>query len=228
MPRTPTKKTNAGEVQAFLQQARTVQRFSSGRSRLLFAIDATASRQPTWDLACTLQAEMFKATTDLPSLSMQLAYYRGIGELHLGDWQNDASKLSRQMSRVECAAGRTQIAKLLRLALKQQSTAAARALVFIGDAVEENTAVLRDLAGQCRLHSLPLFIFQEGYDPTASQCFEAMAKISGGAYEHFDHSSARRLQDLLEAVARYASGGRKALESKPTAGAQRLLKQLKR
>lgn len=228
MPRTPTKKTNAGDVQAFLQQARTVQRFSSKRSRLLFAIDATASRQPTWDLACGLQADMFKATADLKSLSMQLAYYRGIGELHLGNWENDPSSLSRQMSRVQCAAGRTQIARLLRAALKQQSTATARALVFIGDAVEENADVVRDLAGQCRLHSLPLFVFQEGADPTARQCFEAMAKISGGAYERFDHSSAQRLQDLLEAVARYASGGRQALESKPTAGAQRLLKQLKR
>ena len=27
--------------------------------RLLFGIDATASRQPTWDLACELHAELF-------------------------------------------------------------------------------------------------------------------------------------------------------------------------
>ncbi|WOJ98432.1 hypothetical protein R0137_07635 [Congregibacter brevis] len=228
MPRTPAKHASSGDVRAFLERAKNVQRFSAGQSRLLFAIDATASRQATWDLACELQASMFQVTNDLASLSIQLAYYRGIGELHLGAWQSDASALAQRMSRVQCAAGRTQIGRLLQAALKQQNTTKVNALVFIGDAVEENGATLQDLAGMCRLQSLPLFLFQEGYDPTVKQCFETMARVSGGAYEHFDQSSAQRLRDLLGAVARYAAGGRKALESKPTAGAQRLLEQLKR
>ncbi|MFT4767702.1 MAG: hypothetical protein ACI8RN_000831 [Glaciecola sp.] len=228
MPRPPAEQASSGEVRAFLQRARSVQRFSAGRSRLLFAIDATASRQPTWDLACELQADMFRATGDLSSLAIQLAYYRGLGELHLDDWQSDAPTLAKRMSQVQCAAGRTQIARLLRAVLKQQSAVNAKALVFIGDAVEENGTVLQELAGQCRLQSLPLFIFQEGNALDARHCFEKMAKISGGAYEYFDHQSAQRLRDLLGAVARYAAGGRKALESNPTAGAQRLLKQLKR
>ncbi|MDP5054022.1 MAG: hypothetical protein NWP69_09535 [Congregibacter sp.] len=204
-----------------------MQRFSAGRPRLLFAMDATASRQPTWDLACALQADMFRATADLASLSIQLAYYRGIGELHLDDWQNDAQALAKRMSRIQCAAGRTQIAALLRAALKQQSKLGVRALVFIGDAVEENAIALQDLAGKCRLQSLPLFIFQEGSDPAARHCFETMARVSGGAYEHFDQRSAQRLSELLGAVARYAAGGRSALEHKPSAGAKRLLAQLK-
>lgn len=228
MPRPPVKQASSGDVRAFLQRAKSVQRFSGGRSRLLFAMDATASRQPTWDLACELQADMFRATGDLASLAIQLAYYRGLGELHLDDWQSDAATLAKRMSQVQCAAGRTQIARLLRAVLKQQPTVSARALVFIGDAVEENGAALQDLAGQCRIQSLPLFIFQEGNDPQAKHCFEKMAKVSGGAYEHFDHNSAQRLRDLLGAVARYAAGGRKALESHPSAGAQRLLQQLKR
>jgi hypothetical protein len=29
------------------------------RKRLIFAMDATASRQPTWDLACQVQGQMF-------------------------------------------------------------------------------------------------------------------------------------------------------------------------
>ena len=228
MPRPPVKQASSGDVRAFLQRAKSVQRFSAGRSRLLFAMDATASRQPTWDLACELQADMFRATGDLAALAIQLAYYRGLGELHLDDWQSDATELAKRMSRVHCAAGRTQIAKLLRAVLKQQPTVNARAMVFIGDAVEENEAALLDLAGQCRIQSLPLFIFQEGSDLEAKHCFQKMAKVSGGAYEHFDHSSAQRLRELLGAVARYAAGGRKALESHPSAGAQRLLQQLKR
>ena len=40
-------------VEAFFARVNPV------RSRLIFALDATASRQPTWDTAAQLQAEMF-------------------------------------------------------------------------------------------------------------------------------------------------------------------------
>ena len=194
----------------------------------MFAIDATASRQPTWDLACELQADMFRAVDNLASLSIQLAYYRGLGEVRLGDWSGDTALLARNMSRVHCAAGRTQIARLLRAALRQQASVQARAMVFIGDAVEEPTAALEELAGQCRLHALPLFLFQEGYDPLTRGVFESMAGISAGAYSRFDQGSAERLGALLGAVARYAAGGRAALEGSSSASAQQLLAQLKR
>lgn len=228
MPRPPAEQGNAGDVRAFLQRARGLQRFTAGRPKLVFAIDATASRQPTWDLACELQADMFRASADLATLSVQLAYFRGLGELHFEEWQSDTETLARRMSRVHCAAGRTQIARLLKAALKRQAAAKAQALVFIGDAVEENAATLESLAGKCRLMGLPLFIFQEGDDPTAQRSFKAMAQVSGGAYEYFDQGSAQRLRDLLAAVARYAAGGRAALENQQTAGARRLLEQLSR
>ena len=227
MPRPPAETANAGEVRAFLKRARALQTFSAVRPRLLFAIDATASRQPTWDLACELQADMFRATADVATLSVQLAYYRGLGELYFGDWQSDTNALAEAMSHVQCAAGQTRIGPLLSRAIKQQSSARVRAVVFIGDAMEESAAKLQDLAGQCRLHSLPLFIFQEGHDPSAEECFRAMARISGGAYSRFDQSSAGRLRELLGAVARYAAGGRAALENSSSAGARLLLEQLR-
>lgn len=227
MPRVPVEQSSRQELSAFLQRARNLRRYSAGRARLLFAIDATASRQPTWDLACELQAEMFRASADLNALAIQLAYYRGLGELQLGDWQSDTAELARQMSQVHCAAGRTQIGRLLEAALHQQRDARARALVFIGDAVEESPAQLERLAGQCRLHGLPLFLFQEGHDPATTACFADLARISGGAHCAFDHASAGRLRELLGAVARYAAGGRAALEQRPGAAAQALLKQLK-
>jgi hypothetical protein len=99
--------------------------------------------------------------------------------------------------------------------------------VFIGDAVEEPPQRLEELAGQCRLHGLPLFMFQEGQDPAVRAVFQAMAQLSAGAFSHFDASSAQRLRELLGAVARYASGGRAALEHSPNAGARILLEQLR-
>jgi len=228
----PAKRPAGGDVQAFLRQARGIRRFSAGRARLIFAIDATASRQPTWDLACELQADMFTSSAELSresggaTLAVQLAYYRGLGELHIGAWQSDTATLAREMSEVRCAAGRTQIARLLERILRD-SASTARALVFIGDAVEESRERLEELAGQCRLHSLPLFMFQEGHDANVSEVFQAMAHLSAGAFSHFDARSARRLRELLGAVARYASGGRAALEHSGGAGARILLEQLR-
>jgi hypothetical protein len=224
MPRPPAETGTNGEVRAFLRQARNLRRFTQGRARLIFAIDATASRQPTWDLACELQADMFTQSADVGALAVQLAYYRGIGELHFSDWETDTRTLASRMSRVHCAAGRTQIGRLLATVLKRRDDA--RALVFIGDAVEESTARLEELAGECRLRSLPLFVFQEGRDPQVRAAFEAMARISGGAFSEFDHGSAGRLRELLGAVARYAAGGRAALENQTNPGAQLLLRQL--
>lgn len=226
MSRPPAERASSSDVRAFLGRAKTLQRFSAGRARLIFAIDATASRQPTWDLACELQASMFSASAAVGTLAIQLAYYRGLGELHFGSWDSDTAVLAQQMSRVHCAAGRTQIARLLRAALKQQSQASARALVFIGDAVEEQSTALYDLAGKCRLQGLPLFLFQEGDDPHVTRCFSQMAKLSGGACERFDHRSAQRLADLLQAVARYAAGGRAALENSKHSADRKLLSQL--
>jgi hypothetical protein len=226
MPKPPAENAHAGDVSTFLKRARNLQRFSGGRARLVFAMDATASRQPTWDLAVELQANMFRSSVDVAPLAVQLAWYRGLGELHFDAWLSDASSLALHMSGVHCAAGRTQIARLLRKALAQQSSAKARALVFIGDAVEEAPAELTQLAGQCKLQNLPLFIFQEGRDPAATRCFQQMARLSGGACCRFDHSSAQRLAELLAAVARYAAGGRKALENSSGSGAKLLLDQL--
>jgi hypothetical protein len=226
--KTPATRSSSGDVSSFLQRARNLQRFSAGRARLVFAMDATASRQPTWDLACELQAGMFRASAEVASLSIQLAWYRGIGELQLSPWQSDTAALARQMSEVRCAAGRTQIARLLRRVLEQQRRTRAEALVFIGDALEEDDGPLLELAGQCRLQRLPLFMFQEGYDPAVRACFSGMARLSGGPCCQFDAGSAQRLAELLGAVARYAAGGRAALEQSTSGGARLLLEQLPR
>ena len=99
--------------------------------------------------------------------------------------------------------------------------------MFIGDAVEENPDSLCNLAGQCGLLQLPLFLFQEGRERQVEQTFRTMAKLSGGAYAHFDNSSAQALAGLLGAVASFATGGRAALEKRGGDSAKLLLQQLK-
>jgi hypothetical protein len=59
--------SGATEVDAFLRKlaataAPAPDAGGNGRGRLIFALDATASREPTWDRASHLQAEMFKET----------------------------------------------------------------------------------------------------------------------------------------------------------------------
>ena len=82
-------------------------------SRLLFAIDATASREPTWDRACHLQSQMFAATTQLGNLHVQLCHYGGFNHFSTSEWCRSANALMREMDQVRCRGGHTQIKKVL-------------------------------------------------------------------------------------------------------------------
>jgi hypothetical protein len=227
MAKPPAHRSSSRDIDRFLQKSRNISEFVAKQPRLLFAIDATASRQPTWDRACQVQQEMFKATAGFASLAVQLAYYRGFQQFSASPWLTDSEQLAQTMARVQCEGGHTQIARLLRHALAEQRKLPIRALVFIGDAVEESPDTLCDLAGQCGLLKLPLFLFQEGRESSVENTFRGMARLSGGAYARFDQSSPGALAALLGAVARYASGGRPALEKSSGDSARLLLGQLK-
>lgn len=185
---------------------------AQGRGRLIFGMDATASREPTWDRACQIQGEMFKATDGLGGLEVQLVFYRGFGECKASPWLASADALVRRMTGVTCFAGETQIAKVLRHAIAQTKERKVNALVFVGDCMEERIDELAQLAGKLGLLGVPCFMFHEGSDRVAAKAFKEIARLSRGAYCTFDASSARQLKDLLGAVAVYAAGGRRALE----------------
>lgn len=207
--------SSAQDVAEFLNQVAAVPRpRSAGKApgRLLFAMDATASREPTWDRACTLQGQMFEETDRLGGLEIQLCFYRGFGELKRSRWLDNAAALHRAMSAVRCAGGMTQIERVLNHALGEHGQAMLNAMVFVGDVVEENPDHLCHLAGQLGIQSVPLFIFQEGDDPQSSTTFKELARLSGGAYCRFDLASATTLRDLLRAAAAFAAGGKVALE----------------
>lgn len=207
------KPSSAAEVEKFLHQAAATPVARGARGRLIFALDATASRQPTWDRACQLQAEMFTETARLGGLDLQLVWYRGFGEFTASPWLSEASRLVNQMVSVTCAGGLTQLERMLAHAVDETRKHRINALVFIGDCMEENVDKLCAQAGQLGLLGVPAFLFQEGNDPVAAQAFRQIARLSHGAYCAFDQGSAKQLRKLLNAVAVYAAGGRSALES---------------
>lgn len=200
------------EIDQFLHQVAKVPPNTGSGGRLVFALDATASREPTWDQACQLQSEMFEQTRHLGGLSVQLCYYRGYREFFASEWLGDTDRLLRQMNGVGCLGGHTQIGRLLQHVRDETRRQPVQALVFIGDCMEENVDDLCQLAGELGLLSVPVFVFQEGSDIVAARAFKQISRLSGGAYCRFDQHSAALLRELLGAVAVYASGGRKALE----------------
>jgi hypothetical protein len=184
---------------------------SGTRGRLLFAMDATASREPTWDHACSIQGEMFIAADTLGGLDVRLGFYRGFNEFKVSRWTSDGRELARLMGAVRCLAGRTQIGRLLRYAGEQRRESRIDALIFVGDCCEEDVDQVGHEAGQLGLLGLPVFVFQEGNDRTASRLFPQIAKLTRGAHCKFDRNSPDELKKLLGAVAAYAAGGREAL-----------------
>ena len=185
---------------------------STRLGRLIFAMDATASREPTWDHACHLQAQMFEQTASLGGLEIQLCYYRGFNEFRATGWLTNTVDLQRRMTAVRCLGGHTQIRKVLRHAIKETTQKKADALVFVGDCMEENIDELCQIAGELGIHNVPAFLFHEGSDPVAERAFRQIARLTKGAYCSFDAGSAQQLRELLSAVAVYAAGGRRALE----------------
>jgi hypothetical protein len=210
--RLPTERHSA-EVADFLDKLKQapVAHTGGGRGRLIFALDATASREPSWDRACRIQGEMFEATAALGGLDVKLVYYRGFGECKASRWMANAADLHRVMRAVSCIGGETQIERVLAHAIAENQKQRVGALVFVGDAMEEKVDRLCQLAGELGLKGVPIFLFHEGGDTVAAGAFQQMAKLSRGAYLHFDLASADRLKDLLGAVAVYAAGGYRAL-----------------
>jgi hypothetical protein len=218
------------DIAAFVAKARAMSPHVAGaRGRLVFALDATMSRQPTWDMACVLQADMFREVAALGSLDIRLVYFRGLNECRATGWISDSAQLAKLMGKIDCQDGHTQIGKVLSEARRAAVASAVRAVVFVGDAMEERVDELCVKAGELGLLKVPVFMFQEGHDSVAEQAFREIARLSGGAWCRFDPGAAVQLRDLLRAAAAYAAGGREALLrlSKTGSGAAKLLGQMK-
>ena len=213
-----------GEVKAFGLGVKTGQ-----RGRLIFALDATMSRQPTWDQACKLQAEMFREAASVGGLDIQLVYYRGLAECRASSWIAEPDRLGALMSGIDCRGGHTQIAKVLAHARRENESGKVAVLVFIGDAMEESLDELCVRAGELGLRNVKALMFQEGYDQVCEQAFREIARLTGGAFCRFAPGAAHELAELLRAAAAYAAGGLQALAHLKAhgAGVTKLIEQLK-
>ena len=206
-------KSSDRRVRAFLEKAAALTPGDPSKlARLLFAMDANASREATWDRACHLQAEMFTEASRLGGLRVQLCYYSGFMEFMTTPWVTDARQLAERMAGVRCAGGMTQIARVLQHAFRESGEKKVNALVFVGDCVEEDIDHLGHLAGKLALTGTRVFAFQEGDDVLAQRAFREIARLTGGAHCRFDASSGQQLRDLLKAAAIFAAGGTRALE----------------
>jgi hypothetical protein len=225
--------SGAAAIDAFMAQSRTVAMpgATTGRGRLIFALDATMSRQPTWDAAVALQGRMFDVTAKLGGLDVQLVYFRGLRECKASAFVSGGAGLDRLMSRIRVEGGNTQIGRVLTHARDEARKTRTGALVYVGDCVEERIDPLCAKAGELALLGLKCFMFHEGRNQAAERCFKEIARLTGGAYAAFDASAPEKLGRLLAAAAAYAAGGTRALEAHGKAGdadaAQLLLSQIR-
>jgi hypothetical protein len=204
----------SADIAAFVEAARKAPApVASGRGRLIFALDATMSRQATWDLAQSLQARMFQVAAELGGLDVQLVYFRGFSECRASKFVSGGQGLGDLMSKIDVRGGATQIGKVFAHACDEARRAKVGALVFVGDAMEESIDRLLAKAGELAIAGVKAFMFQEGDDPAAARAFGEIARLTGGAYGAFDANSAHRLEALLRAAAAYAAGGKAGLEA---------------
>jgi hypothetical protein len=220
-PVTAAKPKPASDIEAFLARTREMQvakrQQAPAKGKLIFAIDATASRQPTWDRAAELQGEMFR---EARNLTVKLIFYRG-AECQQTGWIESGDKLGSLMRRVACHAGLTQVGKVLTCCLEEAKKGKVEAVIFVGDAFEENVDLLAATAAELGRAGVKFFMFQEGDNAEAEIAFREIARLTHGAYCRFDTGAPGHLAELLRAVAAYVSGGAKALDAK--SGSARML-----
>lgn len=215
------------DVNRFLQNVEKHALVKAATNRLIFALDATASREATWDLASNLHAEVFHAAKDA-NLAVQLVHFGGYNQFRASTWNSSADALLRHMQQVRCLGGMTQIGRVLSHILKEASRdKTVKAAVYIGDMCEEPLVEIMSLAGQLGLRQTPVFVFQEHNDRYATEVFRTIAERSGGAHMPFDSGSASQLAELLKAAVVYATEGIDAVKRISSPTTRRLIAQIK-
>jgi hypothetical protein len=204
---------------------------ASHRGRIAFVIDATGSRERSWDQAAQIQAEMFAEAANLGGLEMQVTYFGGLNKVASSPWTSDARELQHFMGRVRCDTGHTKYARAFAHVRDEHRQQPINAVIAIGDMLEEEPHTLYDaIAGL----GVPLFAFQEGSNfeqpevHALREAFQEMARLTKGAYCAFDAGSIAQLRELLRAVAAFAVGGLTALSDLRTDSARKLLGQMKK
>lgn len=221
------KAISATSKQETLKKAIT----NDSRPRLLFAMDATASREQSWNVALEITGAMFEAVPG--ALDVALAYHGGGRVREVTPFSSNAKAFLDKVQQVRCIAGVTALNQVLDRATQ---IGGLKALIYIGDCFEENSTLAVEFAQQLKLRGVRCFMFHDtssggqGYDvQTANTVFASIAQITGGALLPFDENSPDLVKALLEAIAVYAAQGIKALEQKRASlpAARLLLEQIR-
>lgn len=190
------------------ERFRDVKQERARPAQIAFVIDATASRQQTWELAQVTQARMFRAVRTIGPLALRLIHFGGFGVHDRGTYR-DAARLQADMASVRCVMGSTQILPSLRLLLGDEPP---KAVILIGDCFEEDHDEARRVARDLSLAEVKVFSFHEGDDDTAADIFAMLARETGGKFARF--GAELPLADLCEGVAVLAIGGEKAAKQR--------------
>jgi hypothetical protein len=191
------------------------------RPRLVFAVDATASRQATWDSAKQITDRMFDAIPG--ALDVALAVH-GADQVHTWtEFGADVARFRAQAAAVRCESGHTRLCELMQRTL---DAGGVKVMSYIGDAFEESPDEAFALADRCKLRGIKLVILADQADAPTLRVFRELADRTGGALLDFRSGELDLMGEVLGAVAALAIGGRKLLESKRTAGARLLLSHL--
>lgn len=182
----------------------------SVETNIIFAVDATASREQFWNESMAMQNNLFSVIKGLDlNLNVQLVSYGGLSSFTESSWHNSASMLKYSMEQIKCNAGGSQIGKVLQHTLSATSSKDVHALVFVGDSCEEKIKKLIPLAEQLKDKKVFPFIFDDGKNSTArnsntEKAFQAMADSGGGVCASFsirDMSVFREYFKVASAIA---------------------------
>jgi hypothetical protein len=172
--------------------------------RIMYGVDATASREHVWPVAREAQSRMFlEAGNQNINLNLQLVYYGG-ATCRFSRWKSRGEDLARLMATVECVAGMTQIRRVLEHTLREHEQAPISALTFIGDAMEEELDMLAGLADKLGAAGVPVHFFLEGNDPVARNAFRLLALRTGGTFSQFNTAQPDAIQRLAAQLSEIA------------------------
>ena len=198
------------------------------KTKLLFSLDATASREDAWNIAKEITGQMYENIPE--NLSIGLAYHSA-GKLQEITAFSDKDLIFKQkLNALRCQAGGTALLEILETAIEIKNL---KAIVYIGDCFEENPELAIKIATKLKLRNTRLFIFHDkssadDYDQTdANEIFPKIAKITGGAVLPFDTNSPQVIAQLLQAITVLAAKGIKALKASKNPQAQKLLMAVK-
>src|SRR5262249_22165036 len=124
--------------------------------------------------------------------------------------------VAQLMHRIDCRSGHTQIGRVFSHALRESERGPVQALIFIGDAMEEDLETLTVMAAKLGGQKVPIFMFQGGRDAVVRKAFRLFALKSGGEFFEFNPDrpqAVAQLSSQLNAVARLAVGDAEALKA---------------